>query len=119
MANKEESNDSKFWNSKNKTRLAYVAGGAIVVGVAAPALVLAAGFGTGGIIAGSIAAGVQSTIGNVAAGSAFAALQTAGTAPLITAAGGAATGAVGSAGILFRRKFHDYTAKNASSKASR
>lgn len=36
------------------------------------------GFGAGGVVAGSIAAGVQSMIGNVAAGSLFAALQSLG-----------------------------------------
>lgn len=59
---------------------------------AAPGLVTvpllgAAGFGQGGVIAGSIAAGIQSGIGNVAAGSVFAFFQGAG-------AGGAALAAV-------------------------
>ncbi|KAK0726408.1 hypothetical protein B0T21DRAFT_413742 [Apiosordaria backusii] len=44
---------------------------------AAP-LFAAAGFGPGGIIAGSIAAAAQSMIGNVVAGSVFAILQSAG-----------------------------------------
>jgi hypothetical protein len=48
--------------------------------------------------AGSIAAGIQAGIGNVAAGSAFAVLQSAGTMPLITGAIGAATGAAAGAG---------------------
>jgi len=43
-------------------------------------------------VAGSIAAGVQSSIGNVVAGSAFAVLQSLGTAPLLTAGAGAAAG---------------------------
>ena len=47
----------------------------------------AAGFGSGGVFGGSLAAGVQAGIGNVAAGSTFAFLQSAG-------AGGAALGAV-------------------------
>ncbi|KAI4596567.1 hypothetical protein KJ359_005323 [Pestalotiopsis sp. 9143b] len=45
--------------------------------VVAPAL-SAVGFTPAGIAAGSIAAGVHSTIGNVAAGSLFATLQSAG-----------------------------------------
>ena len=43
-----------------------------------PALLAAIGFGPGGIIAGSIAAAIQSCIGNVAAGSLFATLQSLG-----------------------------------------
>jgi hypothetical protein len=67
----------------------------VVCTVAPPAIVAVAGFSTGGIVAGSLAAGLQSSIGNVAAGSAFAILQSAGTAPLVTAGIGAATGAGG------------------------
>jgi Interferon-induced 6-16 family len=61
--------------------------------VAPPALITAAGFGTGGVVAGSLAAGVQSRMGNVAPGSAFALLQYAGTVPLVSAGVGAAVGA--------------------------
>jgi hypothetical protein len=50
-----------------------------------------AGFTSTGIAAGSIAAGVQAGIGNVAAGSAFAVLQSMGATGLIAAVG---TGAV-------------------------
>ena len=47
-----------------------------VVGVVGVGIAMAAaGFGTTGIVAGSVAAGIQSTIGNVAAGSPFAAVQ--------------------------------------------
>ena len=46
------------------------------VGVAAPAIIVGGlglvGFGAGGVMAGSAAAGIQATIGNVAAGSLFA-----------------------------------------------
>ena len=46
------------------------------VGVAAPWIATAAlgvaGFSAGGVVAGSTAAGIQASIGNVAAGSAFA-----------------------------------------------
>lgn len=42
------------------------------------AVLAAAGFGAGGVAAGSAAAAVQATIGNVAAGSLFAACQSAG-----------------------------------------
>ena len=47
------------------------------VGVVGSAFTIA-GFGTGGIAAGSVAAGIQSSIGNVAAGSVFAWLQSIG-----------------------------------------
>lgn len=54
------------------------------VGLAAPAVVLAsAGFGAGGVVAGSAAATWQASIGNVAAGSLFSALQSAGTAGVV------------------------------------
>ncbi|KAF5567791.1 interferon-induced 6-16 [Fusarium phyllophilum] len=56
------------------TGTALVVAPAIVVG---PALI-AAGFGVGGVAAGSAAAGIQSGIGSVVAGSAFATLQSAG-----------------------------------------
>lgn len=56
----------------------------IVLTVAAPLALPLIGFAKAGVVAGSIAAGIQSTIGNVAAGSVFAALQSVG-----------ATGAVG------------------------
>ena len=48
----------------------------VAVGVAAPLVANAAlwsvGISTGGVLAGSTAAGIQATIGNVAAGSGFA-----------------------------------------------
>ena len=49
--------------------VAAIAGCAIAGVVLLPASL---GFGTSGIVAGSIAAGIQSAIGNVAAGSTFA-----------------------------------------------
>ena len=56
--------------------------GILGAGILIPVAVTAVGFGTGGIVAGSMAAGIQSTIGNVAAGGLFATVQSA-------AAGGA------------------------------
>lgn len=50
-------------------------GGGITAGIALAPIVL--GFGTGGVVAGSVATAIQSTIGNVAAGSLFAACQSA------------------------------------------
>jgi hypothetical protein len=98
--------------------VAYIAGGALLGGVAVPATIAIAGFSTGGVVAGmstlisaqanadtigdrlgSMAAGIQAGIGNVAAGSAFAVLQSAGTMPLFTGALGAAAGG-GTVGAL-------------------
>lgn len=69
------------WISRNPRSTAGIATSAVVM--IAPALVTApflavAGFGAAGVQAGSIAAGVQAGVGNVAAGSVFAVLQSAG-----------------------------------------
>jgi len=73
-------------------------GGAFVGGVAIPLTVKGIlgvlGFSSSGVVSGSLAAGAQATIGNVAAGSAFAGLQSLG------AAGVAFTGPVGIAGVV-------------------
>jgi len=61
--------------------------------VVPPAIIAGAGFTTVGVAAGSMAAGIQSSIGNVVAGSAFAVLQSVGTTPLVSAGVGAAVGA--------------------------
>ncbi|KAK3487961.1 uncharacterized protein B0T23DRAFT_387020 [Neurospora hispaniola] len=95
----------KEWISRNRTQAAGIGlglAGATIV--AAPALITAPavgalgvlGFGSGGIAGGSLAAGVQAIIGNVAAGSWFASLTS-------TAMGGyglaGLTTAVQSAGV--------------------
>ncbi|KAJ8128554.1 hypothetical protein O1611_g5081 [Lasiodiplodia mahajangana] len=72
--------------------------------VAKPALA-AAGFGAEGVVGGSIAAGAQAGIGNVAAGSTFATLQSAamgGYGASIIAGGVQAVGAlaIGGAGVI-------------------
>ena len=73
----------------------------VVCTVAPPAIIAWIGFTTGGdVAADSVAAGIHATIGNVVAGSAFAALQALGTAPLVTAGVGAAVGAAGVAWLL-------------------
>jgi len=97
--------------------IAGVVTGSVVCGVlAAPFLVPAAlgtvGFSSTGVVGGSIAAGMQAGIGNVAAGSAFAACQSmamgGAIAPAAAAATGAATGTAGGLlgfmGTLFIRK---------------
>ena len=58
--------NQNFWRKVGKA--AAIAGG-IIAGVAF--VPISFGFGTAGIIGGSIAAGIQSIIGNVAAGSIF------------------------------------------------
>jgi len=86
----------------------YVIAGAVVGGVttvvALPVVASVIGFGGAGVVAGSIAAGAQASIGNVVAGSTFAALQSAGvlgfavsTKLAVGAAGAAATGAISGA----------------------
>mmetsp|Transcript_12305 Transcript_12305/g.22271 ORF Transcript_12305/g.22271 Transcript_12305/m.22271 type:complete len:95 (-) Transcript_12305:390-674(-) len=54
---------------------------------AAAAVVSATGFGPAGIAAGSVAASIQSTIGCVKAGSAFAAVQSLGASGALAAGG--------------------------------
>ena len=67
--------------------------------VAAPIVLPAIGFSTGGVVAGSVAAAAHSAIGNVAAGSLFATLQSLGAVGGFSiAATGAATAAGAAAG---------------------
>lgn len=86
--------------------VAAVAGVAVGVAAvaAAPVVLAAVGFGTGGVVAGSLAAGMQASIGNVAAGSAFAVLQSWGAAgiPLFaqTIFGTAGASLGGACGVL-------------------
>lgn len=75
--------------------------------VAAPLAIAAAGFGSAGVVAGSLAASWQATMGGyVAASSLFATLQSVGVVGLSTAAtasiglGGAAVGGVTAGGIV-------------------
>jgi hypothetical protein len=101
----------------NRFFIPAVVGATVVVGVlAAPLVVPAAlgtvGFSSTGVVGGSIAAGMQASIGNVAAGSAFAACQSmamgGAIAPVATAASGTAGGVLGVVGTglvrLFRRR---------------
>ena len=78
-----------------------IAGGIGLLGsYAVPTLI---GFGSSGIVAGSIAAGVQSAIGNVAAGSIFSTLTSMGMSGTFTLLGeiGLSSIAAGAAGLLF------------------
>ena len=98
----------------------YIAGGvtgAAIGGVAAPTIISAVGFGSLGPVAGSTAAAVQASVGNVAAGGLFATLQSAGmggaaalgTVVVISAVG------VGLAGLGAIRLYHlakTFTPKN-------
>jgi len=88
----------------------YYKKAAIIVGgaVAVPVTLAIVGFAPAGIAAGSIAAGIQSGIGNVVAGSVFAVLQSAATAPVVTSLVGGAAAAGGIvvtyAARFFRRR---------------
>jgi uncharacterized surface protein with fasciclin (FAS1) repeats len=85
----EEIKEDGDWR-ENVGKGLMIVGGVAAVGCAIPAI---AGFGAAGIVGGSVAAACQATIGNVAAGSAFAVLQSAGAAGVFTTgmiAGGAA-----------------------------
>jgi hypothetical protein len=102
-----------------------IASGTVLGAIAVPATVALLGFSTGGVVAsespnillatlvaliytthprltGSIAAVIQSGIGNVATGSAFAIMQSVGTMPLLSGAIGATVGtaAGGTAAII-------------------
>lgn len=78
----ERTGEEDTWCWKEYTAAALV-GGTVVV-VAAPVALAAAGFTTGGVAAGSVAAGIQSAVygGTVASTSVFAGLQSAGAAGL-------------------------------------
>ncbi|XP_077526211.1 uncharacterized protein LOC144138032 isoform X2 [Haemaphysalis longicornis] len=90
--------DSSFMKEQEEQRLkkekirkfCTVAGTAAALGVgavvAAPLALAAVGFGSGGVVGGSLAAMAQSAIGNVAAGSTFAVLQSCGAAGIPVAA---------------------------------
>ena len=96
--------------SWKKAAVCAAVGTGVGVGVAAaiPTVILPAiGFGAAGVVGGSAAALAQATIGNVAAGSVFASLQSAGAVGAVSwvttgvttglgTAAGAATGAIGS-----------------------
>ncbi|KAJ3317284.1 hypothetical protein HDV06_001804 [Boothiomyces sp. JEL0866] len=91
-----EMND--MFNSNGLQRAAIIGAGVVGCTVAAPFVLIgvlaAVGFGASGPVAGSIAAGIQSYIGSVAAGSTFAACQSIGMAGL-SAGATAVTSAVG------------------------
>ncbi|KAJ0419474.1 hypothetical protein BJY00DRAFT_164539 [Aspergillus carlsbadensis] len=95
------------WTYNNPVLATSLIGGVVVAvpGIVAAPVLAIAGFGAGGVQAGSIAAAVQGTIGNVAAGSAFATLQSAGAAGAGAAVvngvvqGAALVGTIGNVGV--------------------
>ena len=80
-------NDTSAWVRQNPYQAAGILGGTILIilTIATPAILAAAGFGALGPVGGSLAAAWQASIGSVAAGSLFAILQS-------VAMGGAALG---------------------------
>ncbi|KAF5843555.1 hypothetical protein DUNSADRAFT_12817 [Dunaliella salina] len=81
--------------------LAVGGGAALLTALGGPLVLGLAGFGSAGIVAGSAAAAWQASIGNVAAGSLFALLQSCGAAGIgavaPTVAGAGAAGATAAA----------------------
>lgn len=92
-----ESQNSSLWR---KIGLGAAITGGVIAGVALLPITL--GFGTAGIVGGSIAAGIQAAIGNVAAGSLFAVCTSLGMTGIFasTAAVGAILGAGGLAAYI-------------------
>jgi len=74
------------------------AAGVALAPVAAPVMLGAVGFGSSGVIGGSIAAGIQAGAGPIVAGSLFATAQSVAAGGAIPLAGSALSGAVGAAG---------------------
>ena len=81
MADEKNSNSGEekkkhFFENETVRKVAICVGVGATVGVAAPVAVVAAlaatGFGAGGVVPGSVAAGIQSSIGSVASASLFA-----------------------------------------------
>lgn len=103
-----ESSNSSLWK---KIGLGAAITGGVIAGVALLPITL--GFGTAGIVGGSIAAGIQAAIGNVAAGSLFAVCTSLGMTGVFasTAAVGAILGAGGLAAYL-KNSFNPYKDAN-------
>ena len=92
---------SNFWK---KVGIGAAITGGVIAGVALLPITL--GFGTSGIVAGSVAAGIQSVIGNVAAGSVFAVCTSLGMTGVF--ASSAAVGAIlgtGGLAVYLKSKF--------------
>ena len=66
-------NQSSLFTISQKIGIGIAATGATVLTIAAIPIIM--GFGAAGVVAGSVAAGIQAGIGSVAAGSLFAAAQ--------------------------------------------
>ena len=79
--------------SWKKIALGSAVGATIGVGavLAAPVVLTAVGFSAGGVVGGSLAAAAQASIGNVAAGSIFATLQSVGAVGGLSATAAGAT----------------------------
>lgn len=81
----EQKNDSAYLTKENLMIGAAVLAGGISTVVLTPVVLTAIGFGANGVVPSSVAALTHSAIGNVAAGSPFALLQSAGATGTVTA----------------------------------
>ena len=94
---------SNFWK---KVGIGAAVAGGVIAGVALIPITL--GFGGAGIVAGSVAAGIQSVIGNVAAGSVFAVCTSLGMTGVFasSAAVGAILGGAGGLAAYLNKEFN-------------
>ncbi len=99
----EKQNHTGGLNLTGKILIGVAIVGGIIGGIFALPILL--GFGSVGIIAGSIAAGVQAVIGNVVAGSAFAGLQSLGMTGVLAigAVAGFTTSAAAGGGFIIKK----------------
>ena len=95
----------------NETITSTIIGAASGAGacVAGQAIVAGVGFTSQGVLAGSIAAGVQSGIGNVVVGSAFAGLQAIGATGAIISMAPVAIVGGGALGLIYVYSWFDYS----------
>eukprot|EP01083_Nonionella_stella_P269402 911484_1 len=84
------------------TAVAMVGGGVVAVALI-PVILVKLGFTVAGVVAGSLAAWIQSFFGNVASGTLFAAFQSAGVLGASATTNVAVAGAGASAGVALRR----------------
>jgi len=98
-----------FWCYPKKKKKSWSLGSALMIGggvvAGAAAIPVALGFGTAGIVASSVAAGMQASVGQIAAGSAFSIAQSLGMQGVFASAAsaGGATAGLGAALKFWKR----------------